>query len=158
MDNNIVQIGTALKWCNDYDSTKKYYLDNIITTYGCVFRCKVSQTQGKSPVTVTDEEGRIAYANTDIWDVIVDMAYYYNYYIDTMKAANEALEFAENINSVYAAIAAERIARENADTEMQQVISKEIYEATKKTLLTEQEREALTEIDENMMYMTYEDE
>lgn len=42
----------------------------------------------------------------------------------------------------------------------QQTINEELYEATKKQLMTDEEYEALTdsEIDESTMYMTYEDE
>lgn len=81
-NNNIVKIGTALKWRSTFDIEKRYYQENIVTMCGCVFRCKILLSQGKSPVYVKDEAGHIAYANPDVWDVIVDMANYYNFVID----------------------------------------------------------------------------
>lgn len=98
---NIVKIGSALKWRNTFDIDKKYYQENIVTICGCVFRCKVLQTQGKSPIRSTDESGHIAYANTDVWDVIVDMAYYYNYAIDTQEITKETLEYVKKLDSAF---------------------------------------------------------
>ena len=80
--NNIVKIGTAIKWRGVFDRIPKYYLENIVSLCGSVFRCKVPVTQGKSPIEVIDNVGRIAYANSDIWDVVVDFVDYYNGRID----------------------------------------------------------------------------
>lgn len=80
--NNIVKIGTAIKWRGVFDKNTKYYLENIVSLCGSVFRCKVPVTQGKSPIEVIDNVGRIAYANSDIWDVVVDFVDYYNGRID----------------------------------------------------------------------------
>lgn len=98
-NNNIVKIGTALKWRNTFDITKKYYQENIVTICGCVFRCKVLQAQGKTPVRVADDAGHLAFANTDVWDVIVDMAYYYNFAIDTNNLTKETLEYIKKLDA-----------------------------------------------------------
>lgn len=98
-NNNIVKIGTALKWRNTFDITKKYYQENMVTICGCVFRCKVLQAQGKTPVRVADDAGHLAFANTDIWDVIVDMAYYYNFAIDTNNLTKETLEYIKKLDA-----------------------------------------------------------
>lgn len=100
-NNNIVKIGNALKWRNTFDIDKKYYQENIVTTCGCVFRCKVLQAQGKTPVKSTDALGHIVYANTDVWDVIVDMAYYYNFAIDTKKVTQETLEYVKKLDEAF---------------------------------------------------------
>lgn len=81
-NNNIVKIGTALKWRGTFDINKRYYQENIVTLCGCVFRCKILLAQGKPPISIFDEAGHIEYANPDIWDVVVDMASYYNFVID----------------------------------------------------------------------------
>ena len=91
-NNNIVQIGTALKWRSTFDLEKKYYQENIVTACGCVFRCKVLQTIGKSPIRIADENEHIEYANPDIWDVVVDMASYYNKAIDNNELAQQILD------------------------------------------------------------------
>lgn len=98
-NNNIVKIGTALKWRNTFDITKKYYQENIVTVCGCVFRCKVLQSQGKTPVHIADDAGHLAFANTDVWDVIVDMVYYYNFAIDTNNLTNETLEYVKKLDA-----------------------------------------------------------
>lgn len=100
-NNNIVKIGVALKWRNTFDVTKKYYLENIVTACGCVFRCKVLQAQGKPPVRATDEFGHIVYTNEDVWDVLVDMAYYYNFAVDSKKVTNETLEYVKTLDNAY---------------------------------------------------------
>ena len=97
-NDNIVKIGTALKWRNTFDITKKYYQENVVTVCGCVFRCKVLQAQGKSPVTITDNQGHIVYTNTDVWDVLVDMAYYYNFAVDTKKLTQETLDYVKQLD------------------------------------------------------------
>lgn len=96
-NDNVVKIGTALKWRSTFDLTKKYYQENIVTDRGCVFRCKVLQAQGKPPLKVTDEEGHIAYINTDVWDVVVDMAYYYNYALDAKVNSDQTLELINDL-------------------------------------------------------------
>lgn len=98
-NNNIVKIGTALKWRNTFDITKKYYQENMVTICGCVFRCKVLQAQGKTPVRIVDDAGHLAFANTDVWDVIVDMAYYYNFAIDTNNHTKETLEYIKKLDA-----------------------------------------------------------
>lgn len=98
-NDNIVKIGNALKWRNTFDITKKYYQENIVTICGCVFRCKVLQAQGKSPVQFTDDNGYMQYINTDTWDVVVDMQYYYNYSVDTKKLTKETLEYVKELDA-----------------------------------------------------------
>lgn len=100
-NNNVVKIGTALKWRNTFDLTKKYYQENVVTACGCVFRCKVLQAQGKSPIKMTDDQGHIVYTNTDVWDVLVDMAYYYNYAVDTRKLTQQMLDYAKKLDEAF---------------------------------------------------------
>lgn len=100
-NNNVVKIGTALKWRNTFDLTKKYYQENVVTACGCVFRCKVLQAQGKSPIRMTDDQGHIVYTNTDVWDVLVDMAYYYNYAVDTRKLTQQMLDYAKKLDEAF---------------------------------------------------------
>lgn len=100
-NNNVVKIGTALKWRNTFDLTKKYYQENVVTACGCVFRCKVLQAQGKSPIKMTDDQGHIVYTNTDVWDVLVDMAYYYNYAVDTRKLTQQMLDYAKALDKAF---------------------------------------------------------
>lgn len=100
-NNNVVKIGTALKWRNTFDLTKKYYQENVVTACGCVFRCKVLQAQGKSPIKMTDKQGHIVYTNTDVWDVLVDMAYYYNYAVDTRKLTQQMLDYAKKLDEAF---------------------------------------------------------
>lgn len=100
-NDNVVKIGTALKWRNTFDLNKKYYQENVVTACGCVFRCKVLQAQGKSPVKMTDEQGHMAYTNTDIWDVLVDMAYYYNFAVDTRQLTKEMLDYAKKLDEAF---------------------------------------------------------
>lgn len=100
-NNNVVKIGTALKWRNTFDLTKKYYQENVVTACGCVFRCKVLQAQGKSPIKMTDDQGHIVYTNTEVWDVLVDMAYYYNYAVDTKKLTQQMLDYAKKLDEAF---------------------------------------------------------
>lgn len=97
---NVVKIGTALKWRGVFDSTKKYYQENIVTEGGCVFRCKILSAIGKPPVKITDELGHITYQNPDVWDVLVDMAYYYNYLVDNRKLTKELQEYCKKLNDL----------------------------------------------------------
>lgn len=100
-NDNIVKIGVALKWRNTFDLTKKYYQENVVTACGCVFRCKVLQAQGKSPIKMTDDQGHIVYTNTDVWDVLVDMTYYYNYVVDTRKLTQQMLDYAKKLDEAF---------------------------------------------------------
>lgn len=100
-NDNIVKIGVALKWRNTFDLTKKYYQENVVTACGCVFRCKVLQAQGKTPIKMTDDQGHIVYTNTDVWDVLVDMAYYYNYAVDTRKLTQQMLDYAKKLDEAF---------------------------------------------------------
>ena len=100
-NDNIVKIGVALKWRNTFDLTKRYYQENVVTACGCVFRCKVLQAQGIPPIKMTDDQGHIVYTNTDVWDVLVDMAYYYNYAVDTRKLTQQMLDDAKKLNDAF---------------------------------------------------------
>lgn len=100
-NDNVVKIGKALKWRNTFDLTQRYYQENIVTACGCVFRCKVLQAQGKSPIKMTDDQGHIVYTNTDVWDVLVDMAYYYNYAVDARKLTQEMLAYAKKLDEAF---------------------------------------------------------
>ena len=100
-NDNIVKIGVALKWRNTFDLTKKYYQENVVTACGCVFRCKVLQAQGKSPIKMTDDQGHIVYTNTDVWDVLVDMAYYYNYAVDTRKLTQQMSDYVKKLDEAF---------------------------------------------------------
>lgn len=96
-NNNIITIGTALKWRGIYDREKTYYQDNIILDAGCIFRCKVLQTQDQPPVRVTDEDGHFEFINQDVWDVILDMSVYYNKIADIEHYAEETMESAKKL-------------------------------------------------------------
>lgn len=100
-NDNIVKIGVALKWRNTFDLTKKYYQENVVTACGCVFRCKVLQAQGKTPIKMTDDQGHIVYTNTDVWDVLVDMAYYYNYAVDTRKLTQQMSDYTKKLDEAF---------------------------------------------------------
>lgn len=89
---NIVKIGTAPKWRGVYDDSKKYYQENLVTLNGSVFRCKILSAQGFSPVKIDEETRYISYANPDVWEVVVDMAYYYNYVIGQENFNNMILD------------------------------------------------------------------
>lgn len=78
MNNNIITIGTALKWRGIFDKEKVYYQDNMVLEAGCIFRCKVLQTVNQPPVKMIDGDGHFELINQDIWDVILDMSVYYN--------------------------------------------------------------------------------
>lgn len=78
MNNNIITIGTALKWRGIFDKEKVYYQDNMVLEAGCIFRCKVLQTVNQPPVKMTDGDGHFELINQDIWDVILDMSVHYN--------------------------------------------------------------------------------
>lgn len=93
--NNIITIGTALKWRGIYDKEKTYYQENIIADGSCIFRCKVSQTQGQPPIRYTDESGHFEFINQDIWDVILDMAAHYNKVADIEHYAKETEDYAK---------------------------------------------------------------
>lgn len=75
-NNNIVQIGSALKWRGVYEDNKTYYQENIVTLNGSVFRCKLLQIQGLPPCEVTGDV--LKYINTDVWDVIVDLSEFFD--------------------------------------------------------------------------------
>ncbi len=104
--NNIITIGTALKWRGIYDREKTYYKDNITLDAGCVFRCKVLQSQNQPPVKMTDEDGHFVFINQEVWDVILDMSVHYNKIADiehfageTMEKANQLKEALDNLAS-----------------------------------------------------------
>ena len=99
-NDSVIKIGTALKWRNTFDPDKIYYKENIVSACGCVFRCKVQKTQGKSPIGVTDIQGHIAYDNQDIWDVVVDMLYYYNFAVDTQIVTQETLDYIKKLEEL----------------------------------------------------------
>ena len=100
-NNNIVKIGTALKWRNTFDLTTKYYQENVVTACGCVFRCKVLQTLGQPPIKMDDDQGHITYTNTDVWEVLVDMAYYYNYAVDTRTLTKQMLDYVTELDRAF---------------------------------------------------------
>lgn len=92
MNNNIITIGTALKWRGIFDKEKTYYQDNMVLEAGCIFRCKVLQTVNQPPVKMTDEDGHFELINQDVWDVILDMSVYYNKIADIEHYAGETME------------------------------------------------------------------
>lgn len=98
-NDNIIKVGKALKWRNTYESQKVYYQENIVTLCGCVFRCKALQVQGKSPIGKVDEQGHISFDNMDVWDVVVDMLYYYNYTIDCMNLVKETNQYIKEVEA-----------------------------------------------------------
>lgn len=96
-NDNIVKIGAALKWRGVYDPAKRYYQENIITLNGCVFRLKVLTAIGIPPVEFEEESGHLVYVNGDVWDVVVDMAAYYNHAIDSANLIKKTWEAIESI-------------------------------------------------------------
>lgn len=92
MNNNIITIGTALKWRGIFDKEKAYYQDNMVLEAGCIFRCKVLQTVNQPPVKMTDEDGHFELINQDVWDVILDMSVHYNKIADIEHYAGETME------------------------------------------------------------------
>ena len=46
---------------------------------------------------MTDDQGHIVFTNTDIWDVLVDMAYYYNFAVDTRIHTEEMLDYPKKL-------------------------------------------------------------
>lgn len=92
MNNNIITIGTALKWRGIFDKEKAYYQDNMVLVAGCIFRCKVLQTVNQPPVKITDEDGHFELINQDVWDVILDMSVHYNKIADIEHYAEETME------------------------------------------------------------------
>lgn len=92
MNNNIITIGTALKWRGIFDKEKAYYQDNMVLVAGCIFRCKVLQTVNQPPVKITDGDGHFELINQDVWDVILDMSVHYNKIADIEHYAGETME------------------------------------------------------------------
>lgn len=101
-NNNIITIGTALKWRGIFSREKTYYQDNIILEAGCIFRCKVLQTQDQPPVRTLDESGHFELINQDIWDVILDMSVYYNKIADIEHYADETMDSADKLKDALA--------------------------------------------------------
>lgn len=103
-NDNVVKIGTALKWRGSFDLKKKYYNENIVSACGCVFRCKILQAQNLSPIEFEEETGHIIYVNPDVWDVIVDNAFYFNFAVDTKILTEETIiyvtQLKEDINLI----------------------------------------------------------
>lgn len=99
-NDNVVKIGTALKWRGVFDKDTIYYQDNVTTACGCVFRCKVLQAQGKLPVRFTEDQGHLEYINTDIWDVVVDMKYYYDAATDSIRLIKETWDSIKYLEGV----------------------------------------------------------
>ena len=97
---NIVQIGTALKWRNTYDPDKTYYQENVVTACGSVFVCKALQSQGQPPMGTDDsnDQGHAKFTNTDIWDVMVDALWYYNLAVDSDNRSKETLEYIKKLD------------------------------------------------------------
>ncbi len=102
MSNNIITIGTALKWRGIYDDSKTYYQENIVTAGGCIFRCKASQTQGNAPLNMLDSEGHFTLINQGIWEVILDMSAHYNKVADTLHFAALTMETASELGEALA--------------------------------------------------------
>lgn len=101
-NNNIITIGTALKWRGIFSSEKTYYQDNIILEAGCIFRCKVLQTQNQPPVKTLDESGHFELINQDVWDVILDMSPHYNKIADIEHYASETENSADKLKDALA--------------------------------------------------------
>lgn len=97
--NNIIKIGNALKWRGVFDESKKYYQENIVTLNGSIFRCKILQNQALPPVEIDEETGYVSFVNPDVWDVVVDMAFYYNYVIEQKNFNAYILEKTTQIES-----------------------------------------------------------
>lgn len=101
-NNNIITIGTALKWRGIFDREKTYYQDNIILDAGCIFRCRVLQTQNQPPVQTIDENGHFELINQDVWDIILDMSAYYNKIADIEHYAGETMDKADKLKDALA--------------------------------------------------------
>lgn len=96
---NIAIIGTALKWRGVYDNNKNYYQENIVTLYGSVFRCRILKANGLPPVKLDEETNHLQFINQEIWDVIVDMSYYFNYVVDQENFNKRIDEFTKELES-----------------------------------------------------------
>lgn len=133
-----VRIGIALKWRSTFDPEKKYYQENIVSLYGSVFRCKVESCIGKSPLGEQDEKGHMTFANTDVWDVVVDMVDYYNKALDSYLASKET---EKHIKTVEAQVAVHQqkieelqktdtvlSARIDKNTENLDTLTKDVYD------------------------------
>lgn len=96
-NNNIVQIGSALKWRGVYDDSKVYYQENIVTMQGCVFRCRPLKTQGFPPLE--EKDGELKYINTDTWDVIVDLTDYYSRFLVQDKINKELQSYIDDLEA-----------------------------------------------------------
>lgn len=72
----IIQIGSVPKYRGAFNSDIVYYIGNIITYYGCVFRA-INQVKGYAPIKV-NSDGTISLNNTNYWECIVDNVELYN--------------------------------------------------------------------------------
>lgn len=137
--NNIITIGTALKWRGIYDKEKTYYQDNIVLEAGCIFRCKVLQSQNLPPVSVNDEDGHFVFINKDVWDVILDMSIYYNKIADIEHFAGETMNKSQQLQEALDNIAlfAKIPIKLNNEEEMETLIENEIVEPNQMYYTTE---------------------
>lgn len=98
---NTVQIGVAPQYRGEFSIDTKYYQDNLMTYYGCIFRCSPLTSVGAEPVRVVDEEGHLGFANEEVWDVVVDMLQYYNFTIDSMNLTKKTYEYIRKVEAAY---------------------------------------------------------
>lgn len=87
MGNSIISIGKKPVYRGVYNSSVKYYSENMVAMCACLFQCAVPSIVDVPPITV-DENGTASFANTSSWNVIIDNLSLYNNisYVEEMAA------------------------------------------------------------------------
>lgn len=98
----IISIGSAPLFRGVYNNKSTYYIDNVVTMYGCVFIGLLNEMSGLPPLT-KQSNNTIVFSNTNCWNCIVDNLALYNAAPVTYDAAkrcdatNAAVQDAEKV-------------------------------------------------------------
>jgi len=74
---SVISIGKKPVYRGVYNSTVKYYSENMVAMCACMFQCVAPSIVGVPPITI-DGSGRASFANTSSWNVVIDNLSLYN--------------------------------------------------------------------------------
>lgn len=99
MADNTLIIGSAPKYRGEYSDLVTYYKDNIVTSYGSVFKAASNLFSDVPPIEV-NQDGTVSLTNNGNWTCIIDNTSLYNATLSTNNLATRVENLEDDLDSL----------------------------------------------------------
>ncbi len=96
---NTIVIGSSPKFRGEYSSTAIYYEENIVTSYGSVFKASANAFQDMPPI-VEALDGTISLSENGCWITVIDNVDLYNAVLSTNSLSTRVTNLENNVTEI----------------------------------------------------------